>query len=197
MSIENLFKPGKIGELEIKNRIYMSPMATNFAAIDGSVTKELIDYYEERARGGVGFIVTGSTHAEMEINRGRITGANMRIDDHKYIGGLSQLTDTIHLYGAKIFCQITIGQGSFSIPQLFPPGVQSVTPSPIETPVFPGWVPRVLTLDEMERIIEAYGKAAMRAKVAGFDGVEIHGHGMYLLAQFMSPFTNKRTDFHK
>jgi 2,4-dienoyl-CoA reductase-like NADH-dependent reductase (Old Yellow Enzyme family)/thioredoxin reductase len=194
MSIEQLFTPGKIGSLEIKNRIYMSPMATNFVASDGSVTRELIDYFEERARGGVGFMVTGSTHVERVIVRGSITGSNPRLDDHRYIVGLSELTDSVHQYGARIFSQITLGQGSFSIPKLFPPGCRAVAPSPIKNPVFPDWIPHVLSVDEIEALIEAYGKAALRAKIAGFDGIEIHGHGMYLLAQFMSPYTNKRKD---
>jgi 2,4-dienoyl-CoA reductase-like NADH-dependent reductase (Old Yellow Enzyme family)/thioredoxin reductase len=194
MCIESLLKPGKIGKLEMKNRIYMSPMATNFETSDGSVTKELINYYEERAKGGVGLILTGCVHAEMEIARSSITGINTRIDHHKYIIGLSELTDTVHMYGTKIFVQISIGHGSFSSPDLLPPGVQPIAPSPTESTFFPGWTPRVLTMDEIEKIVDAYGKAALRAKLSGFDGIDIHGHSGYLLAQFMSPFTNKRKD---
>jgi 2,4-dienoyl-CoA reductase-like NADH-dependent reductase (Old Yellow Enzyme family)/thioredoxin reductase len=194
MGIDTLFLPGKIGRTLIKNRIFMAPMSSHLVGSDGSVTKKLLDYHEERAKGGVGLIIIEAAHAEMEIARGSITGNNLRIDDIRCVIGLSELTDVVHMQGAKIFLQITMGQGSFCPPFLYPGGAQPVAPSRIKNPNFPKWTPRELTQDEIHRITEAYGEAALRAKMAGFDGVEIHGHGMYLLAQFMSPFTNKRKD---
>jgi 2,4-dienoyl-CoA reductase-like NADH-dependent reductase (Old Yellow Enzyme family)/thioredoxin reductase len=194
MTIDSLFLPGKIGKLEIKNRLFMPPMTTHLVANDGSVTKELLDYYEERAKGGVGLIITETTHAEMEIARGSITGSNLRIDDQKYMIGLSELTDMVHMHGTRIFLQLTIGQGSFCPPFLYPRGVQPIAPSRGVNPLWPDWEARELSVGEIDRIVEAYGEAALRAKMARFDGLELHGHGMYLLAQFMSPYTNRRQD---
>ena len=194
MGMEELFMPGKIGQVEVKNRIIMSPMTTHLVAADGSVTQELIDYYEERAKGGMGLIIVEGTHAEMDIAQGSITGSNMRIDQNKYIIGLSELTDAVHLRGAKIFLQLTIGQGSLCHPFLYPKGIQPIAPSAIVNPAFPDWKSRELTIDEIQRIIEGFADAAFRAKMADFDGMDINGHGMYLLSQFMSPYTNKRTD---
>ena len=196
MTINSLFLPGKIGKVQLKNRMFMPPMSTHLVGSDGSVTKVLLDYYEERARGGVGLIITEATHAEMEIAPASITGSNLRIDANRYIIGLSELADVVHMHGAKIFIQVTIGQGSFSPPFLYPKGSQAIAPSRMINPVWPDWEPRELSGDEIERIVEAYGEAAMRAKMAGFDGLELHGHGMYLLSQFMSPYTNKRTDVY-
>lgn len=194
MITDSLFIPGRIGNLEIKNKIFMSPMSVHLVAMDGSVTQVLLDYFEERAKGGVGLIITGATHAEMEVAQGSITGCNLRIDDNKYVIGLSELTDIVHRHGTKIFVQLSIGQGSLCPPFLYPKGVQPPAPSSVENPFAPGWKPRELTEDEIRRIVESYGEASFRAKMAGFDGIEIHGHGMYLLSQFMSPYTNKRKD---
>ena len=194
MTISSLFLPGKIGNLHVKNRLFMPPMTTHLVANDGSVTGELLDYYEERAKGGVGLIITETTHAEMEVARGSITGSNLRIDDQKYVIGLSELTDVVHMHNVKIFLQLTIGQGSFCPPFLYPRGVPPIAPSPGANPLWPNWEARELSIDEIDRIVEAYGEAAFRAKMARFDGMELHGHGMYLLAQFMSPYTNRRKD---
>ncbi len=194
MLISSLFLPGKIGKVQLKNRMFMPPMSTHLVGSDGSVTRELLDYYEERAKGGVGLIIVETAHTDMEIAQASITGSNLRIDANKYVIGLSELTDVVHMHGAKIFIQMTIGQGSFSPPFLYPKGTRPVAPSRVINPVWPKWEPRELTAGEIERIVEAYGEAALRAKMAGFDGLELHGHGMYLLSQFMSPYTNKRKD---
>ena len=194
MTIDSLFLPGKIGKVQLKNRMFMPPMGTHLVAADGSVTGEFLDYCEERAKGGVGLIITETTHTEMEIAPASMSGSNLRIDQNKYIIGLSELTDIVHMHGAKIFVQMTIGQGSFSPPFLYPKGTRPIAPSCVINPVWSDWAPRELSVAEIERIVEAYGEAAVRAKMAGFDGMELHGHGMYLLSQFMSPYTNKRTD---
>ena len=144
MLISSLFQPGKIGKVRLKNRMFMPPMTTHLVAADGSVTKELLDYYEERAKGGVGLIIAEVTHSDLEIAPGSITGSNLRIDANKYIIGLSELAHVVHMHGAKIFVQITIGQGSFCPPFLYPEGTRPVAPSCIINPVWPGWEPREL-----------------------------------------------------
>jgi 2,4-dienoyl-CoA reductase-like NADH-dependent reductase (Old Yellow Enzyme family)/thioredoxin reductase len=194
MTMNSLFLPGRVGNLQTKNRLFMPAITTHLVANDGSVTGELLDHYEERAKGGVGLIIIEGTHVEMEIARGSITGSNLRIDDQKYVIGLSELTDVVHMHGAKIFIQMNIGQGSFCPPFLYPKGTRPVAPSPGVNPLWPDWEAHELTIGEIERIVEAFGEASLRAKMAGFDGLELNGHGMYLLAQFMSPYTNKRKD---
>jgi 2,4-dienoyl-CoA reductase-like NADH-dependent reductase (Old Yellow Enzyme family)/thioredoxin reductase len=194
MDTRVLFKPGKIGKLEIRNRLVMAPMATNFATIDGQVTSELIDYYVERAKGGVGLIIVEVTRAETKMQSASITGANLQLDTHSHIIGMSQLTDAVHEYGAKIFLQLTLGQGSYAPPELYPKGALPNAVSEAFPPSHPDQAVHVLTAQEIEQLIEAFAEAAQRAKLAGFDGIDTNGHGMYLLSQFMSPYTNKRTD---
>jgi len=194
MGIEVLFQPGKIGKLEIKNRLVMSPMATNFATIDGQVTRELIDHYLERAKGGIGLIIVEYTRIETELQPASATGANLQLDSHSHIVGMSHLTDAVHEYGTKIFVQLSLGLGSYGVPELYPEGKLANAVSETYSPLWPDRVLHVLTTNEIEQLIEAFAEATERARIAGFDGVDIHGHSMYLLAQFMSPYTNKRTD---
>jgi len=194
MNMEVLFKPGKIGRVEIKNRLVMSPMATNFASLDGQVTREVIDHYVERAKGGVGLIISEITRTETKIQSTSITGANLQLDTHGHIAGMSQLADAVHEYGTKIFLQLTLGQGSYGPPEIYPEGTLPNAVSETYSPLWPDRVVHVLTAEEIEQLIEAFAEAALRVKLAGFDGMDINGHGMYLLAQFMSPYTNKRSD---
>jgi 2,4-dienoyl-CoA reductase-like NADH-dependent reductase (Old Yellow Enzyme family)/thioredoxin reductase len=169
-------------------------MATNFATIDGQVTRELIDYYVERAKGGVGLIVVEITRAETKKQAASITGANLQLDTPSRIIGMSQLTDSVHEYGAKIFLQLTMGQGSYGAPELYPEGMLANAVSDIFPPFHPDRAVHVVTAGEIEELVAAFAEAAGRAKLAGFDGIDVNGHGMYLLSQFMSPYTNKRTD---
>jgi 2,4-dienoyl-CoA reductase-like NADH-dependent reductase (Old Yellow Enzyme family)/thioredoxin reductase len=194
MGTEALFTPGKIGKLEIKNRLVMSPMATNFATIDGQVTRELIDHYVERAKGGIGLIIVEYTRIETELQPASATGANLQLGSHSHIVGMSQLTDAVHEYGTKIFVQLSLGLGSYGVPELYPKGKLANAVSETCSPLWPDRVLHVLTIEEIEQLVEAFAEAVERARLAGFDGVDIHGHSMYLLAQFMSPYTNKRTD---
>jgi len=194
MGTQVLFQPGKIGKLEIRNRLVMSPMATNFATMDGQVTRETIDHYVERAKGGIGLIIVEYTRIETELQPASATGANLQLATHSHIAGMSQLTDAVHEYGAKIFVQLSMGMGSYGSPELFPKGRLPNAVSETHSPLWPDRVLHVLTTDEIEQLIGAFAEAALRAKLAGFDGIDTNGHGMYLLSQFMSPYTNKRTD---
>jgi 2,4-dienoyl-CoA reductase-like NADH-dependent reductase (Old Yellow Enzyme family)/thioredoxin reductase len=181
-----LFEPFSVGGLELKNRIVMAPMVTGFAEKDGSVSQQLIDHYVRRAEGGCGLIIVEAASIEpvFSIERG------LRIDHDKYLSGMSSLADAIKQKGAKVVLQFAhLGKQAPS--KYF--GRQTVAPSDIPDPLFKE-VPHVLTVDEIHDLVEKWVQAAIRAKEAGFDGIEIHGAHGYLISQFLSAFDNRRTD---
>lgn len=182
-----LFQPGKIGTLQLKNRLIMPPMATNFGAEDGQVTTRFIEYHRARAHGGVALNIVEA--ACIDFPQGRLSNHQISIDNDKFLPGLSALARAIHDEGGKAAIQIHhAGRTSrFSFA-----GAQPVAPSPVSRPGFD--TPRELTIPEIQAIIARFADAARRAQKAGFDGVEIHAAHDHLLAQFLSPFTNRRQD---
>lgn len=186
---DKLFSPAKIGSLLIKNRIIMPAMATNFASETGGLTEHLVDYYKERARGGVGLIIIENTTVDYPLGRNGAT--QIRLDHDRFIPGLSRLVDEIHENGAKIAIQINHCGGSTD--QSKTEGLQPVSCSPMPCKL-DGDIPRELTVDEIQLLVEKFAQAAFRAKKAGFDSIEIHGGHGYLLAQFMSTYNNQRKD---
>jgi 2,4-dienoyl-CoA reductase-like NADH-dependent reductase (Old Yellow Enzyme family)/thioredoxin reductase len=186
-----LFEPGKIGKLQLKNRYVMPAMVTGNANYEGQITDYHINYYTERARGGVGLIIVEVCKPEYQLESWSPYSI-LRIDTMKHNPGYIKLTDSVHLNGAKIALQITAGEGSWIVPkELWIPGFQSIGPT---TFAFPGSVAHALTTAEVEQLVQSYGAGALRAKLAGFDAIEIHGHSSYVLGQFMSPYVNTRTD---
>ena len=186
-SFKTLFSPFRIGNLELKNRIVMPPMATNFAGEDGSVNDRHIAYYIKRIRGGVGYITFEHTGV---LQQGRAFPNMALIDSDQNIPSFRKLVKAIHQENGKILIQINHAgrQTSSSIT-----GSPIVAPSAIPCPVRKE-MPQELSTEEIQKIIEAFGAAALRVKEAGADGVEIHmAHG-YLINQFLSPFSNKRMD---
>jgi 2,4-dienoyl-CoA reductase-like NADH-dependent reductase (Old Yellow Enzyme family)/thioredoxin reductase len=184
---KNLFSPFRIGNLELKNRIVMPPMATNFAGEDGSVNDRHIAYYVERAKGGVGYITFEHTGV---LRQGRAFPNMALIDSDQNIPSFKKLVEAIHQESGKILIQINHAgrQTSASIT-----GSPIVAPSAIPCPVRKE-MPKELSREEIQKIIEAFEEAARRVKETGADGVEIHmAHG-YLINQFLSPFSNKRSD---
>jgi 2,4-dienoyl-CoA reductase-like NADH-dependent reductase (Old Yellow Enzyme family)/thioredoxin reductase len=182
-----LFSPFRIGNLELKNRIVMPPMATNFAGEDGSVNDRHIAYYVRRIKGGVGYITFEHTGV---LKQGRAFPNMALIDSDQHIPRFKRLVEAIHREGGKIVIQINHAgrQTSSSIT-----GSPIVAPSAIPCPVRKE-MPKELSHEEIQKIIEAFREAARRAKEAEADGVEIHmAHG-YLINQFLSPFSNQRTD---
>ena len=182
-----LFSPYRIGNLELKNRIVMPPMATNFAGEDGSVNDRHIDYYVKRAKGGVGYITFEHTGI---LKQGRAFPNMALIDSDQNIPSFRKLAEAIHQENGKILIQINHAgrQTSASIT-----GSPIVAPSAVPCPVRKE-MPKELSQEEIQNIIEAFETAALRVKEAGTDGVEIHmAHG-YLINQFLSPFSNKRED---
>ncbi len=188
-----LLSPGKIGNVEIRNKTVMCAMGMN-QADHGYVSEAVINHYVERAKGGVGLIMVEVTC--VDAPQGQNTTNPMFIDDDKYIPRMNELTDAIHKEGAKVFLQIShAGRGAFRAIT----GMDPVAPSAVAMPYsfmmgLSNETPRALTIDEIHAIEEKYAQGALRAKKAGFDGVEIHSTGYYLGEQFLSSVVNQRTD---
>lgn len=189
MKYEKLFTRGRIGNLELKNRIVLPPMGTNMASYTGEATDEIIRFYTERAKGGCGLIITEITRID-DVTGVGMTG-QLSVTSGIFVRKLVQLTDAVHQYDSKIFLQLHHPGREISSRALG--GVQPVAPSPIACKVV-GEMPRELTEAECEDLIRKFVTGAVYAKMAGFDGVELHAAHGYLLNQFLSPYTNKRTD---
>ncbi len=188
MDVKKLLNPIKIGTTEIKNRFVVPAMGTNFATPDGFVTDKLINYHTARAKGGYGLIITEVVAVQ---DTGKAIVFQPGIWDDKFIPGWKKLTDSVHEAGGKIFCQLHHAGRQTLAP--FIGGQTPVAPSAVPCPSY--YAPcRELTSEEVWQLVEDYGDAAVRAKEAGFDGVEVHGGHGYMIAQFMSPHSNKRMD---
>lgn len=188
-----MFTPAKIGSCTIPNRIIMSPASTKFSTPDGFVSQSTIDYYAERAKGGIGLILIQAV--EVDFPAGNTYTPPILVTDDKYIPGLKQLTDAVHKYGAKIAAQIH--HGGPSAPREIT-GMQPVSSSNYNRPEMFGYVatemPRALTVEEIKDHVEMHAQAARICKEAGFDIVEIHAAHRYLVNSFISKAWNKRTD---
>ena len=184
-----LFSKGKIGNVELKNRLVMTPMGTNLAELDGTPGPAMLRYFEERAIGGCGLIMP-------EICRvNETTGAGMfrqlAATSDRHIPGLAKLARTVHRHGAKIFIQLH-HPGREGMSSLI--GGQPCVSASDRVCKVSQQATRPMTLDEIHELVGQFGDAALRCKKAGIDGVELHcAHG-YLLQQFLSPYTNRRTD---
>ena len=185
MKLVKLFEPLKIGNIESKNRIIMPAMALNYTP-QGFVTDKFINFYEERAKGGVGVIIVGGAGVEP---RGAGPGM-LAIDDDKYIPEFKRLTEKVHTYGSKILVQLYHG-GAYSLS--FNKDDPAVSASAVRSNLTK-MVPKAMTIEDIKIVQESHAKAAERARDAGFDGVELLGSAGYLINQFLSTVTNKRTD---
>jgi 2,4-dienoyl-CoA reductase-like NADH-dependent reductase (Old Yellow Enzyme family)/thioredoxin reductase len=186
-NVERLFVPVQVGSIQIKNRIVMAPMGTNLASHGGEVTQQLIDYYEARARGGVGLIVTEDTTIGPNYMWNTLSLA-----DDRYVSGWQALTRAVQSHGAKVGPQIF--HPAFNAPTALNDGAQPVSASPIPSRVL-RQIPRELTVDEIQKIVEQFARAARRARDGGCDLIQIHcAHMHHLLGGFLTPYHNKRTD---
>jgi 2,4-dienoyl-CoA reductase-like NADH-dependent reductase (Old Yellow Enzyme family)/thioredoxin reductase len=183
-----LLEPFNLKHLNLRNRFVMAPMCTRLARPDGSVTKKLIDYYVERAKGGVGLIILEYSYLDELESKAAISQLGVQ-SDHM-ITGLSDLAESLHAEGAQAVLQIAHGGNQTSSGTM---GLQPVAPSPVPSP-FLGVMPRELDTEEISLIEDSFAEAARRAKQAGMDGVELHGAHGYLMDQFLSPLTNRRSD---
>lgn len=182
---EMLLSPFRIGNVVLKNRIVMPAIVTNYASKDGFVTDHMLDYYGERARNGVGLIIVEGTTIKPG---GEIVAHNLAFHDDRYIKGLRELASTIKGYGVPAIIQF-LQAGARAISDVT--GLEQVAPSDV---VIRFDVPRAMTVDDIRDHVRLYAEGAVRAREAGFDGVEVHVAHLYLLSQFVSRFTNKRTD---
>ncbi|MBR2742312.1 MAG: FAD-dependent oxidoreductase [Clostridia bacterium] len=186
MRYENLFKPIKIGRLNIKNRIVLTGLATALSNYDGSVSDDIVEYFKVRARGGAGLLYTEFCRIEKDGlgSMNQLGAYNLQL-----AGGLRKIAEGVHRFDAKIFLQL---HHAGSMSKAMYTGTQPVAPSVIAMPGTPA--PRELTVPEIHEIVDKYVLGAKAAMYANFDGVEVHcAHG-YLLNQFVSPYLNQRTD---
>jgi NAD(H)-dependent 7beta-hydroxy-3-oxo-delta4-cholenoic acid oxidoreductase len=188
-SLELLFEPITIGTMEVKNRVAMAPMATDYAEGDGRISRRLIDYLKARAEGGVGLITSEMTTID-EFSP--YVPRTVALWDDKFIPGFKKLSNALHAHGAKLIPQIA-HPGPESLSPFFHQR-QPVGPSPVMCFVTKH-VCRELDCDEIETIIEQFGEAARRAREGGCDGMELHAaHSYMLVGSFLSPLRNTRSD---
>jgi 2,4-dienoyl-CoA reductase-like NADH-dependent reductase (Old Yellow Enzyme family)/thioredoxin reductase len=187
-----LFETGQIGQMELKNRIIKAPTWTHLCALNSSVTERLTRHYEEIARGGCALLIV--EFAFVDNIASKIGARQLGVSDNKYIQGLSILAQTIQKNGAKAALQIAhcgrqrrLGNFPIKAPSSISSGAAHVRSKT---------VPQELTFEEIQEIVKAFGDAAWRAQMAGFDMVEIHGAHGYLITDFLSPETNKRADLY-
>lgn len=192
----NLLKPASIGKMQLKNRICMAPM--DFKYFSGNEDVSSLSYrhvkvFEARAKGGCGLIFTCATQAEREIMPYPREMQFPMIDRDERIKEFAEAADAVHLYGAKIACELTMGSGRYADNvdmEHYPP----IAPSECETQYHPEIRAREMTVPEIKHMIRTYAEAAGRLKIAGFDALLVMGGGGYLINQFLSPAWNQRTD---
>ena len=185
--LPNLLSPIKIKSLELANRVVMPPMGTNLGNPDGTVSEANLAYIKRRARGGAGLIITEITSVHPS---GSALPNELGAYEDRFIPGLKKIADAVHAAGSKVALQLHhAGRESLYLLQ----EGKAIAPSAIRSLVF-GLTPREITREEIQEIIAAFGSAAARAREAGFDAIEVHGAHGYLLTQFLSALSNKRTD---
>ena len=189
MHYEKLFAPGRIAHLELKNRIVMPAMGCSLAEHSGEPGPRMIRYYADRARGGTGLIITEITRIDDETGVG--TPNQLAVTDSFVIGQLSRLAEAVHAYDTKLFVQLH--HPGNQTPSRLIGGRQPVSASDVTCKVI-GEQPRALSTEEVEGLVKKFVIGAVLCQKAGVDGVEIHGAHGYLVSQFLSPHTNKRTD---
>ena len=177
---------GKIGNIVIKNRFVRSATYMRMSTDEGHVTKDLLSVYNNLARGGVGLIITGYAYVQPS---GKSFPGQLGADEDNCIDGLKNIAKTIHDNGdgCKAILQIAhCGRQSYFVEK-------TIAPSAVLEPIT-GTMPREMTFEEIDDTIDSFADASQRAYKAGFDGIQFHGAHGYLLSEFLSPYTNKRTD---
>jgi 2,4-dienoyl-CoA reductase-like NADH-dependent reductase (Old Yellow Enzyme family) len=189
---DTLASPGNIGRLRLKNRFILSPLQTMLADRHGQVTPEMLAYYRERAVGGAALVITEYSHIDAGASRASIVQLGAYDDD--CTPGLARLADVLQHAGALAGLQIAhAGRQRF----LAAPPILAPSRIPWEALHAGGApVPQEVSVEEIQTIVEAFGRAAARAQLAGFDLVEVHGGHGYLVHEFLSPHTNRRTDLY-
>lgn len=184
----HLLSPLTVRGMTIRNRVVMPPMGSNLALPDGTVSDTQLAYYEQRSRGGTGLIIVENICVAFPAGSNGTT--QLRIDHDRYVPRLWELTERIHRHGGKAAIQLNHAGASANPARTGVPALSSGS-----TPSKPGGpVPVPMTLEQIAEVPGQFAAAALRAKRAGFDAVELHGGHSYLLSQFLSPVYNTRTD---
>lgn len=198
MTADPLFTPGRLGRLDLPNRLVVAPMTRISAAPDGTPTAAMADYYTEYARGGFGLIITEGTYPDTAHSQCYVNQPGLATDAQA--AGWRPVIDAVHQAGGRIAAQLMHG-GALTLHNRFTS--ETVAPSAIrpigeQPPRYHGSgaypVPRALDAAELPAIIAGFATAAARAAKAGFDAIEIHGANGYLIDQFLSAHTNRRND---
>lgn len=184
-----LFSKMNIGKMTVPNRIVMTAMGNHLASADGTVSEADLAFYAARARGGVGLVITECACVDFRTGKGNLR--QLAVDDDRYIAGLSRLAREIHQYGSKIAVQIYHPgrQGIAALNQV--ESMKSASKTECKCVHQPT---HEMSREEIQEMVERFARGAGRMKKAGIDAVEIHGAHGYLIGQFLSPYTNKRTD---
>jgi len=212
-AFSNLFQPGRIGSLELKNRIIMAPMGSNFAESDGSCGERIQAYYEARAAGGAALLTMGV--CSIAYPAGTAEPYQVGVSDDKYIPGLTALADRVHKHGAKIAMQLQHA-GKTSVRDLaegrelwvpsIPPAIKTDMMASLTREELGAFISsskgarkpdvkiRVMDKADIKQMVVWFADAAERAKKCGFDGLEIHAAHTYIIAGFLSAYYNKRDD---
>lgn len=208
-NFSHLTQPGRIGSMELKNRMLVTAMGVNLAEPDGSCGDRIIDFHERHAAGGAGLIVLGV--AGVAWPNGGNQPAQVAISEDRHIEGLQRLAEAVHKHGAKVATQLHHGGlvavedmragRPVMIPSFPAPSTSDLGESLLEVemqafhdPDAPPPQLTVMTQEHIDTVIEQFAAAAQRAKTAGMDAVEIHGGHGYLLSEFLSPALNQRDD---
>jgi 2,4-dienoyl-CoA reductase-like NADH-dependent reductase (Old Yellow Enzyme family)/thioredoxin reductase len=189
-TFDHVLQPGRIGSLDLPNRVALAPMGTEMGTHEGLITEREIAYYTERARGGTGLVMTGISAVSQDYEV--INPGLCRVDTDAALPGLTALAESVHAVGGRISLQLTAGLGR---------NINNVDPerlpiSASDNPHYahPEVLCRPLEVEEIRVIVRRHAEAAARAARAGIDALDIHGHTGYLVDQFMSPVWNRRTD---
>jgi 2,4-dienoyl-CoA reductase-like NADH-dependent reductase (Old Yellow Enzyme family) len=184
--LTSLLDPLTVGKLHLKNRIVMPPMASELATKSGEITDALVTHYRSHSK-SVGLVIVEHNYIDPA---GKLSEKQPGIHSDTSVAGLSRIAEAVHREGAAVAIQINHA-GRRANPAIT--GAKPVAPSPFPDPDNKE-IPHELTGEEIQSVVRAFGLAAIRAVKAGFDAVEIHGAHGFLLSQFCSPITNKRTD---
>ncbi len=189
-----LFEPGRIGRMEVKNRIVMAPMGLmGMEEVDLSWGERIREFYLTRARGGTGLITTwwGLISQKLEPS---FTRRFFDLHSDSHLESLHKIVEGIHRYDAKVAVQLSPGRGRVMPLDLQDPRIAPISASAVPCYFNPERITRALATEEVEELTQAFGTAAKRCKMAGVDAVELHGHSGFLMDQFMTALWNYRVD---
>jgi 2,4-dienoyl-CoA reductase-like NADH-dependent reductase (Old Yellow Enzyme family) len=183
--VGTLFQPGRIGPVALANRIVRAGTSETAATESGEITEELLALYEALARNQVGLIFTGHMFCHP---RGRYAAHQVGIHSEAMLPGLTRLSEVVHRHGGKVFAQLAHAGSQSRVPDNRP-----LAPSPVAN-ALTGRTVDAASEEDVQEAIAAFGAGARLADEAGFDGVHIHGANGYLISEFSSPLSNRRTD---